>query len=50
VELALPESDKTHDLDHECRKILEQSIKKNKDQIDRLLSLTELIEDSVKSR
>jgi hypothetical protein len=50
VELALPESDKTHDLDHECRKILEQSIKENKDQIDRLLSLTELIEDSVKSR
>jgi hypothetical protein len=50
LELAFPESDKTHDLDHECRKILEQSIKENKDQIDRLLSLTELIEDSVKSR
>jgi hypothetical protein len=50
LELSLPESDKTHDLDHECRKIMEQSIEENKDQIDRLLSLTELIEDSVKPR
>jgi hypothetical protein len=54
LELAFPESDKTHDLDHECRNILEQSIKENRVQIDRLISLTELIEetieDSVKPR
>jgi len=42
LQLAFPESDKTHDLDHECRKLLEQSIKENKDQIDRLISLTKL--------
>jgi hypothetical protein len=50
LELAFPESDRTHDLDHECRKNLEQSIKVNKDQIDGLISLTGLIEDSVKPR
>ena len=54
LELAFPESDRTHDLDHECRKNLEQSIKENKDRINRLISLAELseetIEDSVKPR
>jgi hypothetical protein len=47
LELAFPESDKAHDLDHECREILEQSIKENRDQIDRLISLTELSEETI---
>ncbi len=44
LELAFPESDKTHDLDHECRKNLEQSIKENKDQITEELALRKVEE------